>query len=86
MFDNADNGFTRDVPGVDDWTIFDLSFSIDLTDKVNLQLNIDNVFDKGAPFAATAPGNGDVTSSIGVVTYYSGIIGRMARLSVRASF
>jgi outer membrane receptor protein involved in Fe transport len=86
VFDNADNEFSRDVPGVDDWTIFDMSYSFDLSDKVNLQLNIDNVFDKGAPFAATASASGDPTSSIGVVTYYSGIVGRMARLSVRARF
>jgi outer membrane receptor protein involved in Fe transport len=86
VFDNADNEFSRDVPGVDDWTIFDTSFSFDLSDQVKLQLNIDNVFDQGAPFAATASASGDPTSSIGVVTYYSGIIGRMARLSVRARF
>lgn len=86
VFDNADNELTRDVRGVGSWTIFDTSFSFDLTDKVNLQLNIDNVFDKGAPFAATASGSGDPTSSIGIVTYYSGIIGRMVGFSVRARF
>jgi outer membrane receptor protein involved in Fe transport len=85
VFDNADQAFTRDVSGVDDWYVFDTSFSFDLTDRINLRFNIDNVFDEEAPYGATANWTGSGQAH-GVVTYYSGILGRMVGFTVRANF
>ena len=78
-FDASDGSATRNVPGLPSWTVFDASVAYALNDHIDLQLNIDNLFDRAAPFASIASGNGEST-------YFSGILERYAMLTVRARF
>ena len=79
VFSNADDALSRNVSDVDDWFIIDTSVAYNLNDKVDLQLNIDNLFDEDPPFAAVASANG-------ISAYYSGVLGRYARLTARVRF
>jgi outer membrane receptor protein involved in Fe transport len=79
VFDNADDVNTRDVPGVSSWFMVDTGVSYDFNENLTFQLNIDNLFNRTPPYAATA-------SRRGMITYISGILERYATLSVRASF
>ena len=79
VFSNADNEFTRDIRDVDSWSVFNAAVSYQLNDRAMMQLNVDNLFDEGPPFAALA-------SPRGLTTYFPGVIGRTARLSLRVSF
>ena len=79
VFDNADTEFSRTISGVDDWTVFDTSVVYALNDNIELQLNIDNLFDNDPPFAAVASNNG-------IRAYFSGIRGRYATFTMRANF
>ena len=79
MFDNADGPDTRSVAGVGDWTTWDTSVAYAVTDDITVQVNIDNVLDKEAPFPAVA-------SAFGETTYFSGILERYASVTVRARF
>lgn len=79
VFDNSDTDTTRDVRGLPSWTTFDTSVSYALNDDIDLQLNIDNLFDKAAPYASIASANGEST-------YFSGILERYATFTVRARF
>lgn len=79
VFDNADTEFSRNVRGIDDWTVVDASVAYALNDNIDLQLNIDNLFDKDPPFAAVASGSG-------ITAYFSGIRGRYATFTLRARF
>jgi outer membrane receptor protein involved in Fe transport len=76
-FDGSDGSATRNVPGLPSWTVFDASVAYALNDNVDLQLNIDNLFDRAAPFASIASGNGENT-------YFSGILERYVTFTVRA--
>ena len=79
VFNNADTEFSRSISGVDDWTVFDTSVVYALNDNIELQLNIDNLFDNDPPFAAVASGNG-------IRAYFSGIRGRYVTFTMRANF
>ena len=79
MFNNADDEFTRNIRGVDDWTVFDTSVVYYLNDNVELQLNIDDLFDEDPPYAA-------VVSATGITAYFASIRGRFMTFSLRASF
>ncbi len=79
VFNNADDEFTRDVRGVDDWIVWDTSVSYTYNDNIEFQLNIDNFLDEEPPFAAVASGNG-------ISAYYSSVLGRYARLQARFRF
>jgi len=79
VFDNADTEFSRTISGVDDWIVFDTSVVYALNDNIDLQLNIDNLFDNDPPFAAVASG-------AGITAYFSGIRGRYATFTMRAGF
>ena len=79
VFDNADEEFTRDVKGVSSWTVANAAVSYQFDSGVFVQLNVDNLFDVDPPFAALA-------SPFGQSTYYPGVIGRTARLSLRMRF
>ncbi len=78
VFDNSDTEFSRNISGVDDWTVLDTSIVYALNDSIELQLNIDNLFDEDPPYAAVASGGG-------IRAYFSGIRGRYMTLSIRAS-
>jgi iron complex outermembrane receptor protein len=79
VFNTTDDEFSRDIRGVDDWYVFNSSAAWRFTDTMSLQLNVDNLFDKEAPWPALASGQG-------LSMYYSGVVGRMARLTFQASF
>jgi outer membrane receptor protein involved in Fe transport len=79
VFNNADEENTRNVPGLPSWTTFDTSVNYALNDNVDLQLNIDNLFNRKAPYASIA-------SAFGETTYFSGILERYATFTVRARF
>jgi outer membrane receptor protein involved in Fe transport len=79
VFSNADDETTRDVRSVDSWSVFNTAVSYQLNNRVMLQFNVGNLFDKGPPFAALA-------SPRGLATYFPGVVGRTGRLSIRANF
>ena len=79
VFNNADDPDTRDVKGVGSWTVWDTSVAYAINDDLDVQLNIDNLLDKDAPYASPA-------SAFGETTYFSGVMGRYASITVRARF
>ena len=79
VFNNADDENTRSIRGVSSWTMYDTSVAYALNDDIDLQLNIDNVFDEAPPYPAMA-------SALGPTTYFSGVLGRYASFTVRARF
>jgi len=79
VFDNADQEFTRDVRGVDDWLVVDTSLNFRPNDNWDFQLIVDNLFDTGSPYAAVASGNG-------IQAYYPGVAGRYVRVQGRYRF
>ncbi|MEM6485298.1 MAG: TonB-dependent receptor, partial [Pseudomonadota bacterium] len=81
VFDSRDNPNARDVSEIDSFWTLNTSISYDVTDTISLQLNIDNVFDEQAP--RPIPLAFDVIEG---VSYTSGLIGRYATLTARASF
>ena len=79
VFNNADDEFTRDVKGVDDWLVVNSSLFYRFNDNFDMQLTVDNLFDTDPPFAGNAAYGG-------ILAYYSGILGRYARLRARLTF
>ncbi|MGI9260441.1 MAG: TonB-dependent receptor domain-containing protein [Woeseiaceae bacterium] len=79
VFNNADSPTTRSVSGVGDWTTWDTSVAYAINDDITVQVNIDNVLDKEAPYPAVA-------SAFGETTYFSGILERYASITLRARF
>lgn len=79
VFDNADDEFTRNPSGIDDWLVIDSGVAYQLSDGIELQLNVDNLLDEDPPYAAVASGNG-------IRAYYSGVRGRYMTLTMRATF
>lgn len=79
MFNNADDEFSRTVPGVPSWFVMDTSIRYALNDNVELQLTIDNLLDREMPYPAAASGFGETT-------YFSGVMGRYATFTARARF
>ncbi len=79
VFSNADDEFTRTVPGVGSWLVVDTGIAYALNDNIELQLNIDNLLDREMPYPAAASG-------LGETTYFSGVMGRCATFTARARF
>ncbi len=78
-FDNSDAPGSREVSGVGNWTVFNAAASYEVQKNLQLRLSVDNVFDRSAP-------RNSVVDDIGVVTYYSGLIGRTYTLTARMRF
>jgi iron complex outermembrane recepter protein len=79
VFDNADDEFSRTVPGVGSWFVMDTGILYTLNENIDLQLNIDNLLDREMPYPAAA-------DAFGETTYFSGVMGRYATFTVRAGF
>jgi outer membrane receptor protein involved in Fe transport len=79
VFDNADDEFTRTVPGVGSWFVMDAGVLYAVTDNIDVQLTIDNLFDRDMPWPAAA-------DALGETTYFTGVMGRYATLTARAHF
>lgn len=79
VFNNADDEFSRTVPGVGSWFVMDTGIVYSLNENIELQLNIDNLLDREMPYPAAA-------SAFGETTYFSGVMGRYATFTARARF
>ncbi len=74
--DEAPNA--RNIMGVGDWWLFNATVGTRVNDQFSLKLIVDNVFNVKPPYPAPAGG--------GTVTYYSGILGRYARIAASVKF
>ena len=79
VFDNADGPETRDLSGVESFFVVDTGVSYQVNENLSVQLNIDNLFNEEAPFAAIA-GTGSIT------TYIDGYLERYASFTVRGTY
>lgn len=79
VFDNSDSPNSRDVLGVDDWFNVDAGIGYEVNEQIDVQLNVDNLFNVDAPFAAVAQG-------AGIQTYFPSILERYVTLTVRGTF
>jgi iron complex outermembrane recepter protein len=83
VFDNSLAGTsTSQIEGVGSWWVNDLTLGYSPIPNLKVQLVVDNVFDKQAPFPlpATPPTANDPGGN-GTSTYFSGILGRYFVLS-----
>ena len=68
----------RDVKGVDNWYLFNSTFSYKVDKHLSTRLIVDNVFDRDPPFPVPALG--------GTITYFRGLLGRNFSLALNYSF
>ena len=83
MFDNSLAGSnTSQITGVGNWWVNDVTLGYSPIPNLKVQLVVDNVFDRQAPYPlpATPPTANDPGGS-GTSTYFSGILGRYFVLS-----
>lgn len=66
---------TADYARVGDYIVFDLSAGVDVTDRINVQATVNNLFNEKAPFPSRSP-----------VFYTDGMLGRQFLLRVGTSF
>jgi iron complex outermembrane recepter protein len=83
VFDNALAGTnTSQITGVGNWWVNDLTLGYSPIPNLKVQLVVDNVFDKQAPFPLPAtPQTANDPGGNGTSTYFSGILGRYFILS-----
>lgn len=74
--DEAPN--TRNIAGVKDWWMINATLGVRVNQQFGLKLIVDNVFDVNPPYPAPAGG--------GTTTYFSGILGRYARIAASVKF
>jgi iron complex outermembrane recepter protein len=84
VFDNQLAGSnTTQVQGVGNWWINDVTLGYAPIPNLKLQLVVDNVFDRQAPYPLPAiPPTSNDSQGSGAQTYFSGILGRNFVLSV----
>nr|WP_315383095.1 TonB-dependent receptor [uncultured Sphingomonas sp.] len=70
----------RNIMGVSDWWVFNATLGVRVNQQFGMKLIVDNVFDVKPPFPAPA-GSDNATS-----TYFSGIMGRYARIAASVKF
>src|SRR5690606_39121082 len=66
---------TADYARVGDYIVFDLSAGVDVTDRINVQATVNNLFNEKAPFPSRS-----------AVFYTDGMLGRQFLLRVGTSF
>lgn len=74
--DEAPN--TRNIAGVKDWWMINATLGVRVNQQFGLKLIVDNVFDVSPPYPAPAGG--------GTTSYFSGILGRYARIAASVKF
>lgn len=79
IFNNDDGPTTRDIAGIGDWWLFNLSLSQKIADSFVIRLNVDNLFDVEPPLYATV-------ADAGINTYFAGILGRSYSVSTKIRF
>ncbi|KWV92526.1 TonB-dependent receptor domain-containing protein [Erythrobacter sp. AP23] len=80
VFNNDDGPTTRDVSGIDDWWLFNLSLSQDIGNQFVLRFNVDNLFDAAPPLYSSLGGGA------GINTYFAGLLGRSYSVSAKVRF
>ena len=87
-FDNALASTNSQIHGVDSWRVHNLTVGYGATSHLKLQVVVDNVFDRQAPFPLPAvPPNSTLVPIVdGVETYFSGILGRYFVASANYKF
>ncbi len=73
-FDNANAANQQAILRVNPWWLFNSTVSYDVTHNVNVQLIVNNVFNKEPPYPALAGTGGNFASAASL--YFPGIIGR----------
>jgi iron complex outermembrane receptor protein len=76
--DSFSDSYTS-IRGVGSWFLQNATLGYDWNEHLQLQLVVDNVFDKGPPYPVPAQGNG-------TTTYFSGLMGRYFRCSATYHF
>ena len=69
MFDNTDAEFSRNIKGVDDWTVVNTAVVYSFNENIEFQITVDNLLDEKEPYPAVA-------ADEGIVAYFPGIRGR----------
>ena len=82
-FSNLNTATSQNILTVGHWWLINSSVGYYVTDRINLRLVVNNVFNKQPPFAALAGASGNFTASTSY--YFAGIIGRTYQLTVDAS-
>ena len=83
VWDNSLGATNTQQQGVGNWWVHNLTVGYNVDKKLKLQLVVDNVFDKQAPFPLPAsPPNSTLLIPNAIETYYSGILGRYFIASV----
>ncbi|HEY2782394.1 MAG TPA: TonB-dependent receptor [Steroidobacteraceae bacterium] len=82
-FDNTLSSTNSQITGVGAWWVNDLTLGYSPVPNLKMQLVVDNVFDRQAPFPLPAtPPNANDPAGSGTSTYFSGIMGRYFVLSI----
>ncbi|MGB6488726.1 MAG: TonB-dependent receptor [Steroidobacteraceae bacterium] len=78
-FSNLNTATSQNILTVGHWWLINSSVGYYITDRINLRMVINNVFNKQPPFAALAGASGNFTASTSY--YFAGIIGRTYQLT-----
>jgi len=78
-FSNLNTATSQNILTVGHWWLINSSVGYYVTDRLNLRLVVNNVFNKQPPFAALAGASGNFTASTSY--YFAGIIGRTYQLT-----
>ena len=81
-FSNLNTATSQNILKVGRWWLINSSLSYYVTDRINVRLVVNNVFDKKPPYPALAGAAANFTAATSY--YWAGIIGRTYQLSVDA--
>ena len=87
VYDNALPATNSYYNGVGTWFVSNLTLGVTPIKNLKIQLVVDNVFDRQAPYPFPAvPPNSQFSGNTGLPTYYEGILGRYFVLSANYKF
>jgi iron complex outermembrane receptor protein len=87
VWDNSLPGNNANFNGVGTWWVNNLTVGVTPIDNLKVQLVVDNIFDRQAPYPFPAePPNSQFGGNNGLSTYYEGLLGRFFLLSVNYKF
>jgi iron complex outermembrane recepter protein len=88
VYDNALPSTNSFFNGVGTWFVNNLTVGVTPMDNLRIQLVVDNIFDKQAPypFPAVPPNSEFAGLNTGLPTYYEGLLGRYFVLSANYKF
>ena len=82
-FSNLNTPTSQNILTVGRWWVINSSVAYYVTDRINVRVVINNVFDKEPPFPALAGAAANFTASTSY--YFAGIIGRTYQLTIDAN-